>query len=332
MGPSARETAPATSSRAAAGLPARAGARSPASALGLRTAPPSRAARAALRLSLASAAAAALAWPVAAPAMEVAAGADQHGRYVIHATGTIRTGGADRFRHALDQAGGRPTFLAISSGGGLLVEGVRIARMVAASRVPVVVGEVCASACFLVFAASPDRHVGPSSRVGVHRAYNRETGESAGTLDVTMNVARYAASLGVPAPIVGRMVTTPGNQRSIEWLTADDLRLMNVQYTQPAAAPQRRPATTASADDGGAAAEAAGRADRIAYRRWLGGLSETGREGAVFWQKQRSRPRPGNCLNGDSAFSLACFEAQRLWAKVDERSRDPDYRRGWEGP
>lgn len=236
--------------------------------------PPSRIAPALRRFSVALVAA--LALPRAAPAMEVSAGADPYGRFVIYATGPIRTGDADRFRHALDGAGNRQAHLAISSGGGLIQEAMRIARMVTSFRVPVVAGDVCASACFLILAASPDRTAAPFSRVGVHRAYSRETGESAGSLNATMEIARYAASMGVPAPIVGRLVTTPGSAGSMEWLTADDLRSMGVRFTQPAAPP--RPAATAAAASpqtpppsraaAGAMAEA-GRADRVAYRRWL---------------------------------------------------------------
>lgn len=278
--------------------------------------------------------AAALALPRAAPAMEISAAADQYGRFVIYANGPIRTGDADRFRHALDGAGASRPLLAVSSGGGLVQEGMRIARMVAASRVPVVVGDVCASACFLVFAASPDRTVQSFSRVGVHRAYSRTRGETAGTLDATMDLARYAASLGVPAPIVGRMVTTPGAGNSMAWLTVDDLRSMDVRFAQPAAAVRQATAAAAAAAAPPAAVVAmadAGRADRNAYRRWLAGLSDSGREGALFWQRQRRQPRQGSCVSRDAVFSIACFEAQRWWARVDERSRDPDYRRGWEG-
>lgn len=268
--------------------------------------------------------------------MEFQTTADAYGRFIIYASGPVRTGDADRFRHALDGAGNRQAYLAISSGGGLVREAMRIARMVAAARVPVVVGDVCASACFLLLAASPDRTVGPASRVGVHRAYGRHTGESAGSLDATMDIARYATSLGVPAPIVGRLVTTPGGRSSIAWLTEDDLRSMNVKFSQPAAA--QRPAaqvavaqSTPTPATAGAIADA-GRADRIAYRRWLAGLTDSGREGAAFWLKQRRSSGQGSCVNRDAAFSIACFETQRIWARVDERSRDPEYRRGWEGP
>lgn len=279
--------------------------------------------------------AAALALPRAAAAMEYRTLTDPYGRFVIYATGSIGIGDADRFRYALDEAGTNRPHLVMNSGGGIVHEGMRIARMVASARVPVVVGDMCASACFLVFAASPDRTVSPSARVGVHRAFSRATGgESERSLNVTMDMARHAAALGVPAPIVTRMVTTPGGRNSIEWLTADDLRSMNVTFTQPAA-PQRAAAAAVAAAaqrpaTAGTMAEL-GRADRLTYRRWLAGLSDSGREGAEFWLKQRRSPRPKGCLGGTSAFSLACFEAQRWWARVDERSRDPDYRRAWEG-
>ncbi len=281
--------------------------------------------------------AAALALPQAAGAMDFRTVADPFGRFVIYATGPIGTGDADRLRHALGEAGGRQPHLVMNSGGGLVHEAMRISRVVASAGVPVVVGDLCASACFLVLAASPDRTASPSARVGVHRAYSRATGESARSLDATMDIARYAASLGVPAPIVGRLVTTPGNHRSMAWLTADDLRSMDVKFTQPAAAAQLAATPVAAVRPpppptaAGTMAEA-GRADRITYRRWLSGLSDSGREGAAFWLKQRRSPQPKGCLGGNSAFSLACFEAQRWWARVDERSRDPDYRRGWEGP
>jgi hypothetical protein len=286
--------------------------------------------------------AAALFLPGVAAAMEFSIALGPSGRILIHATGAITTGDAGRLRYVLYEAGNKQPHLVINSGGGLASEGIRIARMVATERIPVTAGEVCASACFLVLAASPDRSAGPSSRVGVHRAYSRSAGETAGSLDATMDLARFAASLGVPAPILARMATTPGNENSIAWLTADELRSMDVRPMQ-AAAGARQPATPVAAaaaqpprvvDPPGAARNTAdaGRADRATYRRWLAGLSDSGREGAAFWTKQRLLPRPGNCLRGgDAAFSLACFEAQRLWAMVDERSRDPEYRRGWDG-
>ena len=75
----------------------------------------------------------------------------------------------------------------------------------------------------------------------------------------------------------------------------------------------------------------AGRTDRLTYRRWFNGLSESGRQGAVFWMRQRALPRPGSCMNEDSQFSVACFEAQRWWSRVDQMGQDAEYRRAWEG-
>lgn len=282
------------------------------------------------------AAAVALAPPRVAGAMEIRTSPGPFGRFVIHASGSIREGDAERFREALSEAGNRRPHLSISSGGGLVREAAAIAEMIASARMPVAVGQTCASACFMLLAASPDRSVGASSRVGVHRAYNA-VGETTGSLDTSMDLARYAASRGVPAPILARMVTTPGQPTSMYWLSADDLRTMNVKIGQPpggaataSAAPAATPASAAVAHAPGVMANA-GRADRVTYRRWFNGLSESGRQGAVYWMRQRHLPRPGSCMNSDAQFSVACFEAQGWWAKVDERSRDPEYRRAWEG-
>ena len=289
-------------------------------------------------LSALVALAAALASPGAATAMDFRHTPGQFGRFVIQATGNIESGDAEKFRQALGWASGRKVHLSISSSGGLVREAMEIARAVSSARMPVAVGDMCASACFFVLAASPDRTAKPGSRVGVHRVRQGGAGETEGSLDTTMDLARYARSLGVPAPIVAHFVTTPGKSDAMTWLTADELRSMNVKTAQPGAqqdqqaAPAATPAAAAAPAPVAPGAMAnAGKADRIAYRRWFNALTDSGREGAVFWMRQRNLPRPGNCLNGDSTFSLACHEAQRWWARVDGMSRDPGYRRAWEG-
>lgn len=289
-------------------------------------------------LSALVAVSAALASPGAATAMEFRHTPGQFGRFVIHATGGIASGDAEKFRQALGWASGRKVHLSISSSGGLVREAMEIARVVSSARMPVAVGDMCASACFFVLAASPDRTAKPGSRVGVHRVRQGAAGETEGSLDTTMDLARYARSLGVPAPIVAHFVTTPGKSDAMTWLTADELRSMNVKIVQPGAQQDQQAAPAATPAAAAAPAPVApgvmadaGRADRIAYRRWFNALTDSGREGAVFWMRQRNLPRPGNCLNGDSTFSLACHEAQRWWARVDGMSRDPEYRRAWEG-
>ncbi len=112
------------------------------------------------------------------------------------------------------------------------------------------------------------------------------------------------------------------------WLTEEDLRAMRVRFALPAAARQ----SAASAAAPAAAMAEAGRNDRLTHRRWLAGLTGREREGAVFPTSPRRRTGALVCLSTSWAFSAACYTAQRFWAKVDERSHDPDYRRGWEGP
>lgn len=281
--------------------------------------------------------AAAFAPPGAASAMEFRHTPGHFGRFVINASGSIGDGDAEKFREALGGAAGRKVHLSISSSGGLVREAMEIARAVKAAGIPVAVGDMCASACFFVLAASPDRTVKPNSRVGVHRAYGA-AGETEGSLDTTMDLARYARSLGVPAPIVAHLVTTPGKGDAMTWLSAEELRSMNVKVAQPGAQQDQQavaatPAAAAAPPPAPPGAMYnAGRADRLAYRRWFNGLTESGRQGAVFWMRQRNLPRPGNCLNGeDSMFALACHEAQRWWARADRMGSDPDYRRAWEG-
>jgi hypothetical protein len=91
-------------------------------------------------------------------------------------------------------------------------------------------GDICASACFLLFAAGVSRSAGKHSYIGVHSASISGT-ESASTLAVTTLIAREAADLGVPSSIIGKLVTTaPGE---ITWLDAGDLESMNVNVTSP---------------------------------------------------------------------------------------------------
>jgi hypothetical protein len=91
--------------------------------------------------------------------------------------------------------------------------------------VPVVVPAtgVCASACFILFAASPSRYYIPGVRIGVHSA--TEGGhETLDSMGITTAMARSAAEMGVPDAIIGRMVRTPpGN---VAWLSETELLAM----------------------------------------------------------------------------------------------------------
>lgn len=316
---------------------------------------------------------AALLAPLPAAAMEFRV-AETPRRLLVEARGDIQPGDAQRLRAHLDTAD-RDVALVVSSPGGSLLEGVRLARVVAEHRLPVVVPArgMCASACFLAFAASPVRMVFPTSRVGVHSAAHRTDGETHDSMAFTTAMAREVARYGVPPAIIGRMVTT-ANAR-MAWLDADDLRSMGVRVILPgtdsvpphpypdqrradAPAP-RQPSAHAPGWEGAAttaprprlpaiaervapgdgtpkfsgAVEPSGhdrgREDRLAHQRWFAALSDAGRAGAAHWAEQRRLGLTATCVNRDPAFAIACFEAQRRWARVDAQSRDPEYRRGW---
>jgi hypothetical protein len=307
---------------------------------GCRRAPsiPMRASTAARRLLVALAAAVAL--PEEAPALEFQTARTPSGRLVIRAEGSIRPGDAEKFRAVLLAAGAgdRTPHLLINSGGGSVGAAVQMATTINQARIPVVAGDVCASACFFVLAASPYATVGPLSRIGVHRAYQKGVGETEASREVTANLTRIAQSLAVPSAVVLRILNTPGNERTIYWLTEDDLRSMRLRFALPADAQQAVVPTVdaaivaAAPAEGGAATAEAGKRDRLAYRRWLSGLADRGREGAVFSMRPRRLSSWAGCLSASWAFSSACYTARRLLAEADERGRDPNYRRGWEGP
>lgn len=134
------------------------------------------------------------------------------GKVIIHASSEIRLGDDARL-HSL--VGSLPTTasvigIALNSPGGNYVEGVRLATSVHNSHImaAVVPNGICASACFLIFAGGNVRMVFENARVGVHSA--SEDGEDSLLAEgVTTLMAREAGELGVPAAIIGKMVTTP---------------------------------------------------------------------------------------------------------------------------
>ncbi|WPB86426.1 hypothetical protein [Sediminicoccus rosea] len=86
----------------------------------------------------------------------------------IRAQGNIVRGDAERLRRAIRAHPGQEVVLHISSEGGLLGEASDMASMIARYRIPVFLphNAICASACFLLLAASPDRMMSETARVG----------------------------------------------------------------------------------------------------------------------------------------------------------------------
>ena len=125
--------------------------------------------------------------------------------------------------------GGTVARLILDSPGGNLAEADKLASLIHQAGMPVMVladGE-CASACFLLFAASPSRYASPSAQIGVHSGSLLYGDENLLTIDITTMMAREASEFGVPPDVIGRMVTTKPSEMA--WLTSDERREMNVR-------------------------------------------------------------------------------------------------------
>ena len=145
---------------------------------------------------------------------------------------------------------GQTPRLVLDSPGGNILDADKLALVIRKASVPVTVpaGRTCASACFLLFAASPDRTASMLASIGVHSA-SMDGDENLVTLDITTIMARQAAEFGIPADIIGRMVTT--RPSDMAWLTTTELREMGVRLLEaPATAqPAQHAPSIGRADD-----------------------------------------------------------------------------------
>lgn len=158
----------------------------------------------------------------------------KEGKDIIFLSGEITDGDSSRFLELVrssNTAGRAVSGIRLNSAGGNLAEGLSLAEKIRVANIATVVanGTVCASACFLAFAAGSEKFVSYSARVGIHGASDRNGRETVGAAAATVGMARAAKELGVPAVILGKMVTTPPDQ--ILWLSPDDLRAMGATIT-----------------------------------------------------------------------------------------------------
>ncbi len=141
--------------------------------------------------------------------------------------GRIVEGDPARLSAALRRT--RPAVLVLNSPGGSVLAARDMARVIHSLPVPVVVPNraVCASACFLLYAAALNKVAEPGAMIGVHSASVSGGNETMDTLGVTTLMAREAALYGVPAAITGRMVTTAPGQMA--WLSRQELKSMGAR-------------------------------------------------------------------------------------------------------
>jgi hypothetical protein len=150
---------------------------------------------------------------------------------IIGMDGPIVEGDAQKFlvfiKH-IPQANSLLLFgFALHSPGGLITEAETITKMIRSihgSRTIVGDGNICASACFLIFAAGQKKMVHYRGKIMVHATSSDEQLENIAALAATTAMARDAAELGVPASVIAKIVVTPPGRVNI--LSRADLMSM----------------------------------------------------------------------------------------------------------
>jgi hypothetical protein len=121
--------------------------------------------------------------------------------------------------------------LELSSDGGILEEGLRIADFARRKKLIVYVADECDSVCADVFLAAAKRYVGAYSKIGVHAVSNNREIEDASSRALTIELARRWAKQGVPHSTIGKMVTT--GPRMISYLDQHDLSALGAAAGNP---------------------------------------------------------------------------------------------------
>ena len=167
--------------------------------------------------------------PLVAVAADIKSTSGKDGQVTILITGQIDPGDADTFSTAIKKANSAGKLVAnirLNSEGGNLFEGVKLAGAIRYGKMSTNVGKnsICASACFLIFAAGSTKFASYDARIGVHGASDEDGNETVQSGAATISMARVARELGVPPEIIGRMVVTPPTE--MVWLAPQDLQTM----------------------------------------------------------------------------------------------------------
>jgi hypothetical protein len=156
------------------------------------------------------------------------------GSIVIEIRGMIGAGDAEVFNQTVKRANDAGKSIAsvrLNSPGGKLDEGAKLAFAIRFGRFTTAVASdaVCASACFLAFAAGDPKFAGPGALIGVHKVSEKGGLETKASGAATAAMAGFARELGIPSHIISLMVKTPPTQ--IAWLEPRDLHSMAVKTT-----------------------------------------------------------------------------------------------------
>jgi hypothetical protein len=119
----------------------------------------------------------------------------------------------------------------LSSEGGDLEEGLRIADFTRRKKLTVYVVGECDSACADVFLAAAKRYFEAESKIGVHAVSNYRDIEDVGSKLMTIKLARLWAGRGIPSSAIGKMVTT--RPEAITYLDEADLSGLEASAGNP---------------------------------------------------------------------------------------------------
>lgn len=156
-------------------------------------------------------------------------------RETMYVHGEFELGDAERLYTAIQANRQTLRGIIFNSPGGLVREGYLLSRLIEGKGYDTGVarGGMCASACFMPWAAGRNRYLYADSRIGIHSAsaYNSLNGrfeDTASSLAMTTAVARVYRDLKVPPHLISMMVTT--QMPDMYFLKQTDLQLMNAQF------------------------------------------------------------------------------------------------------
>ena len=120
------------------------------------------------------------------------------------------------------------TLLKLKSNGGLIKDAAEIADMVRNHKIQTWVPKnaICASSCFIIFAAGIAKNADETARIGVHGASTTADPQHIDN-NMTMTVTKMYKILNIPPQIIGKMVIT--DPTDIIWLDKSDLQSMQVK-------------------------------------------------------------------------------------------------------
>lgn len=152
------------------------------------------------------------------------------GHINIFVSGEIKSGDFRKFRKAIAHyidAGFTIDTILLNSAGGAVVDAVGMAFTIKSSGADTAVGkdQLCASSCFMLFAAGNNRYLIDSSKVGVHQiSFGGQSNLS--SLGLSVQMSDIYDLFHIPESISYRMLKTPPSQ--VYWLTSSDKTNFNI--------------------------------------------------------------------------------------------------------